>query len=85
MVNEAKLLNQKARGEHAKRAMENPALKEALEKIEERIDQGFREPDPEVRNNAYLMFRLFQNFKEQLQQMVITGNAAEKDLLKLEK
>jgi hypothetical protein len=84
----AKKAADRDRGERAKRLLEDPLFKEAFEKIDAAIVEGWRTSngnDHEGRHNAYLMQRLLKNLKEQFAQIVRTGDAAGKELLMLEK
>lgn len=86
MTDEAKLQRQADRGERAKRLLGNDLLIEALDAIEAEIDQSWKSSladDEEIRRNAYLMYRLLQNFRQQFKQAVVTGKAARKELLNL--
>lgn len=84
MTDEYKLRQQETRGKNAAELMENELIKEAFSTIEATILdawKGSRKEDEEERNNAYLMFRLLQNFKAQFMQVIGTGKAAQKELL----
>ena len=82
----AKLKTQADRGNRAKRLLENELFSEALEKIENDIVEAWKRSggrDEDQRRNAYLMLRLFQNFKQHFITIINTGQHAEKELLKL--
>jgi hypothetical protein len=86
MTDESKLRKQQERGDRAKRLLENELLVEAFEKIEADILdkwQNSAADEKEQRDNAYLMHRLLQNLKAQIKQIVITGDGATKELLRL--
>lgn len=86
MADEAKLRLQQNRGERAKRLLENDLILDAFQKIEAEIMaawKGSAADDEKGRYNAYLMFRLLQNFKQQFTHAVATGEAAGKQLLQI--
>lgn len=86
MSNEGRLLEQQTRGDQAKALLRNPLIKEAFEKIESEILDAWKESradEEKQRNNAYLMHRLFKNFENHFTQMVLKGDAAKKDLLRI--
>lgn len=74
------------RGERAKRVLENELVIEAFEKMEKDIIEGWKKTAPDDdrgRHNAYLLDRLLRNFKAQFEQYLITGKAAQKELLNI--
>lgn len=86
MADEGKLREQAARGDRARRILEDDLVKEVLEKVEKRIFEGFRESTGDeqvVRERAYLMLRLLENFKAEFRTMLLTGSQASKELLRL--
>lgn len=86
MTDEVKLRQQADRGERAKRVLENELVKEAFESMEKTIMDAWRlsaADEDGARNNAYLMYRLLQNLKQQFAHMVATGEAANKQLLQI--
>lgn len=86
MADVGKLRKQRSRGEQAKRLLENPLIKEAFEAIEQAITDGWKNSaadDDRARQNAYLLARLLENFKQQFRTVINTGKVAEKDLLEI--
>lgn len=85
-MDEALKRRQADRGERAKRILENDLVIEAFKKMEEDIIQGWKNTAPnddKGRHNAYLLDRLLKNFKLQFEQYLITGKAAQKELLNI--
>lgn len=81
-----KLRRQKARGDQAKRLLENPLFIEAFDTLETTVLEGWKNSDAqdqEGRHNAYLMWRLLQNLRHQFKLAAATGRVAEKELLEL--
>lgn len=86
MTDEHKLQRQKSRGEEAKRIIEHELVVQALAQIEATILDAWknsRADEEQERHNAYLMYRLLQNFKAQFRKLVNDGDAASKELLRL--
>lgn len=87
MTDEAKLRQQQARGDRARRILDDELVREAFEKIEAAIVEGWKgsaSHEEEQRRNAYLMHRLFQNFRAEFTRAVTTGAAAGKELLRIQ-
>lgn len=87
MTDEGKLREQYERGERAKSVLNNELIQEAFEKIEKELDHAWKNSsadDEKGRYNAYLMYRLLQNLKQQFTHVVTTGEHAGTELLKLE-
>lgn len=85
-MDEAKLSEQRLRGDAARAILENPLFNEAFDAIEREITTAWKQSPADgerERNNAYLMQRLLANLKEQFKRHVSTGAMAEKELLKL--
>lgn len=81
-----KLLKDRARGDNAKRILEDPLVIEFFDKVENAIEDGWKNTiasDKEARNNAYLMHRLFGNFKGAFEMSVRNGEFAKKELLRI--
>jgi len=79
-----RLNEQATRGDKAKQLLDNELIKDAFDVIEKTILDAWRNSSADQkdeRDNAYIMFRLLQNFKEQFKRAIITGNAAKKELL----
>lgn len=86
MADEGKLREQASRGEHARRIIESELVQEVLAKMDKRILDSIRESagdESEIRERAYLMFRLLENFKAEFKTMALTGDAASKELLRV--
>lgn len=84
MSDRSKLQHQAARGERAQRLLEDPLVVEAFEAIEQKILEGWRESraeEREQRENAYVMHRLLQSFREHFAAHVRTGELARTELL----
>jgi len=75
------------RGERAKRIMEEEFVKEAFDKIESTLMDAWRQSASDetgARDNAYIMYRLLQNFKQQFVIAITTGEVSRKELLSIE-
>lgn len=86
MTDKAKLAEQQARGAQAESILNHPLVNGAFNAIEDEIDKGWKASlaDEEgQRQNAYLMWRLFGNFKTHFEQHVRTGEFATNELLTL--
>jgi hypothetical protein len=86
MADEGKLREQASRGESARRVLENELIQEVFAKMDERIVTSIRESvgdESDIRERAYLMLRLLENFKAEFKAMVLTGDAASKELLRV--
>jgi hypothetical protein len=86
MADEGKLREQASRGEHARRILESELVQEVFAKMDQKILGSIRESlgdEQDIRERAYLMFRLLENFKVEFKTMVLTGEAASKELLRL--
>ena len=86
MADEGKLREQASRGEHARRIYESELFTEAAAAIEKELLAAITNSlgdEKEVRERAYLMHRLLQNFKQQFKQAMVTGDVAARDLLRL--
>lgn len=85
-MDEGKLREQASRGEHARRIIDSDLVQEVFGKMEKRIFDSIRESlgdEKDIRERAYLMFRLLENFKAEFKSIVLTGDAASKELLRL--
>jgi len=86
MTDELKLRRQQDRGQRAQLLIENELFKEAIENIEQTILdawKGSASTEEKQRHNAYLMYRLLQNFKQQFTTAISTGKVAQKELLRI--
>jgi hypothetical protein len=86
MADEGKLREQVSRGENARRIIESDLVQEVLGKMDKRILDSIRESagdEQDIRERAYLMFRLLENFKAEFKSLVLTGDAASKELLRV--
>lgn len=86
MTDEAKLRKQQDRGERAQRVLENELVQEAFDEIEKTIMQAWKDSPADAekeRYNAYLMYRLFNNFRSHFDHIVRTGEAANNELLQI--
>jgi hypothetical protein len=86
MTDEGKLREQVSRGERARRIYESDLFTEAAEAIEKEIlasITGSLGDEQAVRERAYLMFRLLQNFKQQFKHAMTTGHVASAELLRV--
>ena len=85
MADEGKLREQASRGENARRILESELVQDVFAKMDERIMSSIRESlgdENDIRERAYLMLRLLDNFKAEFKSMVLTGDAASKALLR---
>lgn len=67
------------RGNQALQLLENPLLVEALEAIEKKYEDGWRNSQPsgvDKREKAYLMLHILSEFKQYLTRLVQTGKMA---------
>lgn len=74
------------RGVEAERILNHPMVKEALEEMESNIVERWKNTGAEEdrqRYNAYLMYRLLNNFRDQFEQKIKTGKMAEKKLTQI--
>lgn len=88
MTDDGKLMQQSERGTRARNIIEEPLFVEAMQAIQERITKGWQESGPDddaLRERAYLMQKLHQNFREHLETYIKTGKAADRDLLEIRK
>jgi hypothetical protein len=86
MADEGKLREQHSRGENARRILESELVKDVFAKMDERIFTSIRESvgdESDIRERAYLMLRLLENFKAEFKTMVLTGEAASRELLRV--
>jgi hypothetical protein len=86
MADEGKLREQASRGENARRILESELVKDVFAKMDERIVTSIRESvgdESDIRERAYLMLRLLENFKAEFKTMVLTGEAASRELLRV--
>lgn len=84
MTDEYKLRKQQDRGARAEAVLNNELVVEAFAAIEAELMKAWQHSaadEKEQRDNAYMMFRLLQNFKAQFSQAVHTGKAAQKQLM----
>jgi hypothetical protein len=82
------LIEQRERGERARRILEDPLVIEAFASIARTIEDGWKNSEADDhagRHNAYLMHRLLENFRDHFARLVRTGDAAAKQLLAIEK
>jgi hypothetical protein len=87
MVDEIKLVRQRARGQEAKRLWENSMLQEFFEAVEKQIKDALfdsKADEGDVRERCYLMMRLHENYKQQFKSFMFTGEIASKQLLDIE-
>jgi hypothetical protein len=86
VTDEYKLNAQAARGEQAKSLYEHPFIKDAFAAVEDQILSAWKESradEKEQRDNAYLMLRLLQNFRQQFVAAIASGEASQKELLRI--
>jgi hypothetical protein len=84
MADEGKLRAQAARADRARQVYEQDIVQEALAVIDKTINDAWRNStadEKECRDNAYVMHRLLENFKQQFLHAMATGEAAKKELL----
>lgn len=88
MTDESKLLTQRNRGARAEALLDNDLLTEAFDKTEETLMALWRESAPDDtggRERIYMGQRMLQNVKNHITQIVSTGRAAEKELIRMKK
>ena len=88
MVDEIKLHKQRARGQEAQRLWENSMIQEFFTAVEETVRGAWKDSqadEAEVRERAYLMLRLHENYKQQFKSYMYTGKIAAAELLDIEK
>ena len=86
MTDENRLIQERSEGARAQAVLDNDLVKRAFDKIEATITEAWKSSpaeDERGRYNAYLMHRLFQNFKSEFTRAVATGKVAEKRLLEI--
>jgi hypothetical protein len=86
MADEGKLRDQVSRGERARRLFESDLFTEAADAMEKAILDSITNSvgdEMEVRERAYLMFRLLQNFKQQFKSAMVSGQVANAELLRI--
>lgn len=86
MSDEGKLRRQHDRGERAKQLMQNELLTEAFDEIEKAIMERFKESradEKELREDAHRSIRLLSHIKGHLKHVMVTGEAARKELLNI--
>lgn len=86
MSDEGRLREQASRGERAKQIVSQEIVQEAFAAIEKTIVEAWKNSaadEEQARENAYLMHRLFQNFKAQFTVAIATGESAKKELLSI--
>ena len=86
MADEGKLREQASRGENARRILESDLVRDVFEKMDKFIIDSIRESvgsENVERERAYLMLRLLENFKAHFKIMVLTGEQASKELLRV--
>jgi len=73
------------RGQRAEKLLANPLLTEAFDKVEKKLDEGWKKLDgtPETRERAYLMHRLLVQLRKEFEIVIRDGKSAAK-LLDLE-
>lgn len=85
MTDAGKLHQQQDRGQRAKRILDDELVKEALDKIEAGILEAFKSSaigDDTARRHAREAHGILQNFRDQLGQVMATGEFAMKELLR---
>lgn len=86
MSDEGRIREQAARGERAKQIVSQDIVQEAFAAIEKTIIDGWKNSAADegvARENAYIMLRLYQNFRQQFTVAIATGEAAKKELLSI--
>lgn len=81
-----KLQQQSHDGDRAQSLYDDPMVQQALESIENTVLEAIKSSaadEAEVRERAYIMYRLHQNFKQQFLNAMRTGEAAKKELLRI--
>jgi len=84
---EMKLLRQRARGEEAKRLLENSILKETFATVEKEIIAAWQDSmggEGVQREEAYRLLRALRRLKGVMESFMYTGEIARKDLLEIE-
>lgn len=85
-MSEEKLQKQTHEGDRAKSLYDDPMVQAALDSIENTVLEAIKASaadEAEVRERAYIMYRLHQNFKQQFLNAMRTGDAAKKELLRI--
>jgi hypothetical protein len=86
MADEGKLREQASRGANARRILESELVQDVFAKMDDKIVKSIRESvgdESDIRERAYLMLRLLENFKAEFKTMVLTGDAASAELLRV--
>ncbi len=86
MADEHKLRRQAERARRAQDIMEDELVQEAFAELEKTIDTAWKTSigdEREQRENAYIMYRLLQQFRSHFGQIINTGEHARKQLLEL--
>jgi hypothetical protein len=86
MADRGKWLEQKTRGERAKRIIEDSLVVEVIDSLEKSFMDAIvnsKSHETDVRERAYLLISYGKCFQEQFRQMIVTGKSAGKDLEKL--
>ena len=86
MADEGKLREQASRGDNARRILESELVQDVFKKMDERIVASIRESvgdESDIRERAYLMLRLLENFQAEFKTMIRTGDAARAELLRV--
>ena len=87
-VEQQQLETERLRGERARHLLQDELLQEVLKDIENAIIEKWKTSDVIDHNgqfNLRLYFKVFQQFKHLLEQILITGEAASTQLEALEK
>ena len=87
MTDEGKLIRQRTNGQKASRLWEDPMIQGFFTAVEDDIRQrwsGSLGDELEIRERAYLMLRLHENYKQQFKSYMTTGKLAGQQLLKIE-
>jgi 5'-deoxynucleotidase YfbR-like HD superfamily hydrolase len=87
MTDEIKLHKQRARGQEAKRLWENSMIQEFFTTMQQTVMDAWRDSkgdEADVRERAYLMMRLHENYKQQFRSFIYTGEIASRELLSIE-
>lgn len=87
MTDTMKLNEQRERGGQASAVLDNPAVKEALDKMDAEMIAQFKNSalgDDEERYHARVALGVLARFKRILDEYVFTGDAAINELTKLE-
>ena len=77
-----RLREQAMEGQAARDILEDPIMRKAFEKVDERVIEMFRESggDPDILRDAYFMHVAKGELKANLRQIIGTGKAAENEL-----